>query len=145
MDKKKATPRVKKKVAAKTATRKAAKKKKRVTTSVLRTSAKPSRGTANALDIIDRKYYAGKPKRQAQLEQARTDDEVDRRIYQLRNDAGISQRELAKMVGTTASVICRLEDADYKGHSLPMLRRIAAAFDKRVEIRFVSVRKKALA
>lgn len=37
----------------------------------------------------------------------------------------LSQRELAKLVGTTASVICRLEDADYDGHSLSMLIRIA--------------------
>jgi len=47
---------------------------------------------------------------------------------------------LARLVGTTASVICRLEDADYEGHSLAMLRRIAEALDKRVEIRFVSSR-----
>jgi hypothetical protein len=31
----------------------------------------------------------------------------------------------------------RLEDADYEGHSLAMLRRIAAALDKRVDIRFL--------
>ena len=49
--------------------------------------------------------------------------------------AGLSQRELAKRAGTTASVICRLEDADYEGHSLAMLRRIAAALDRRLEIR----------
>ncbi len=42
-----------------------------------------------------------------------------------------------KLVGTTASVICLLEDADYEGHSLSMLRRIAAALHRRVEIRFV--------
>jgi len=41
-------------------------------------------------------------------------------------------------VGTTASVICRLEDAEYDGHSLAMLRRIAEALGKRVEVRFVS-------
>jgi hypothetical protein len=34
-------------------------------------------------------------------------------------------------------VICRLEDADYDGHSLAMLRRVAAAVGKRVEVRFV--------
>ena len=43
------------------------------------------------------------------------------------------------MVGTTASAICRLEDADYEGHSLAMLNRIASALKRRVEIRFVSV------
>jgi hypothetical protein len=40
-------------------------------------------------------------------------------------------------VGTTQSVISRLEDADYAGHSLAMLNRIAAAVERRVEIRFL--------
>src|ERR1019366_3629185 len=31
---------------------------------------------------------------------------------------GLSQRAMARKAGTTASVICRLEDADYEGHSL---------------------------
>jgi len=57
--------------------------------------------------------------------------EVASLIYDLRTWAGLSQRALARKVGTTASVICRLEDADYEGHSLAMLRRIAAALDKR--------------
>jgi hypothetical protein len=34
-------------------------------------------------------------------------------------------------------VISRLEEADYKGHLLAMLNRIAAAVERRVEIRFV--------
>ena len=42
----------------------------------------------------------------------------------------------------TASVICRLEDADYDGHSLSMLKRIAEALDKRVEIRFPPAKKR---
>jgi predicted transcriptional regulator len=45
---------------------------------------------------------------------------------------------LARRVGTTQSVISRLEDAGYEGHSLAMLNRIAAAMERRVEIRFVS-------
>jgi hypothetical protein len=39
-------------------------------------------------------------------------------------------------------VICRLEDADYEGHSVSMLRRIATALNRRVEIRFVPQRGK---
>ena len=38
--------------------------------------------------------------------------------------------------------MCRLEDADYDGHSLAMLRRIAAALNKRVDIRFLPVQSK---
>jgi len=51
------------------------------------------------------------------------------------------KRQLAKKVCTTASVICRQEDADYEGHSLAMLRRIAEALGKRIEIRFVPAAK----
>ena len=38
----------------------------------------------------------------------------------------MTQTELAKKVGTTQFVIARLEDAEYTGHSLTMLERIAA-------------------
>jgi len=84
-----------------------------------------------------------RPERIAALEEARANDEVVRKICQLRTRAGLTQRQLAKPVGTTASVICRLEDAEYEGHSLLLLlRRIATALDRRVEIRFMPLRNK---
>ncbi len=89
------------------------------------------------------RYVGNDPEQQQAFEEALADYDVARKIYDLRSKAGLSQRELARRIGTTASVICQLEDADYQGHSLLMLRRIAAALDKRVEIRFVSVRRKA--
>lgn len=104
--------------------------------------AKRRKATSNALEILHRRYFEGKPERMREIEEARAEDEVARKIYKLRTAAGFSQREFAKLVGTTASVICRLEDADYEGHSLAMLRRIAAALDKRVEIRYVSLKTK---
>jgi transcriptional regulator with XRE-family HTH domain len=91
----------------------------------------------DAVEIIHRRYYEGKPERLARLETARANDHVARKITALRTQAGLSQRRLAQLVGTTASVICRLEDADYEGHSLAMLNRIAAVLNRRVEIRFV--------
>jgi DNA-binding XRE family transcriptional regulator len=96
--------------------------------------------TTDAVEIMHRRFYEGWPARLAELEEARLNDQVARKIYQLRTSAGLTQRQMAKLVGTTASVICRLEDADYAGHSLPLLRRIAAAVDRRVEIRFVPLR-----
>ena len=95
--------------------------------------------TTDAIEILHRRYYEGNPERLAELEEARAEDAVARKIYELRTEAGLSQRQLAKLVGTTASVICRLEDADYEGHSLSMLNRIAAAVGKRVQITFVSI------
>ena len=58
-------------------------------------------------------------------------------IYDARQAAGLTQKELADAVGTTQSVISQLEDAEYEGHSLSMLRRIAKALNRRVEIRMV--------
>jgi ribosome-binding protein aMBF1 (putative translation factor) len=48
-------------------------------------------------------------------------------IYEARTKAGLTQKDLADLVGTKQSVIARLEDADYEGDSLSMLQRIAAA------------------
>ncbi len=47
-------------------------------------------------------------------------------VREMREDAGLTQTELARKVRTTQSVIARLEDAEYTGHSLTMLERIAA-------------------
>jgi DNA-binding XRE family transcriptional regulator len=98
--------------------------------------------TKDAVDILHKRLYKGKPKRQTELEEARASAEVARSICALRADAGLTQAELAKLVGTSRSVISRLEDDDYDGHSLAMLRRIAAALNKRVEIRFVPAERK---
>ena len=100
--------------------------------------AKNRKPTTDAVDIIDRRYFRGKPEMQSLLAEEEANADVARKIYDLRTRAGLSQRALAKLVGTTASVICRLEDSDYEGHSLAMLKRIAAALDKRVVIRFVA-------
>jgi transcriptional regulator with XRE-family HTH domain len=72
-----------------------------------------------------------------QVMAGKTNAEIAMAIHGMRTEAGISQRSLASLVGTTASVICRLEDASYDGHSLAMLKRVAAALDRRVEVRFL--------
>ena len=105
------------------------------------TSLRKETTTQHAIDIINRRFFQTK-RAQAELEKARASAHVARQIYDLRTQAGLSQRELAKLVGTTASVICRLEDDDYQGHSLATLRRIAAALGRRVEIRFIPTRGK---
>ena len=79
----------------------------------------------DGIEILHRRYIRGKPEAEALLEEARVNTEVARKIYDIRQKVGLTQRALAKLVGTTPSVICRLEDADYRGHSLTMLNRIA--------------------
>ena len=88
------------------------------------------RPTTDAVEILHRRYFEGKPARLAALEEERANAEIARKIYELRTKAELTQQQLARLVGTSTSVICRLEDADYEGHSLSMLRRIATALNK---------------
>jgi DNA-binding XRE family transcriptional regulator len=101
-----------------------------------------NRETSDGIKILHKHFYAGRSERLAALEEARANDQVAREIRALRRKARLTQKELAALVGTTASVISRLEDADYEGHSMAMLRRIASALNRRVEIRFVPVQRK---
>ena len=93
--------------------------------------------TIDAAEILHRRYIKGDPQREAALQIERVNAEVAAMVHRRRTDAGLTQEELAELVGTTQSVISRLEDADYEGHSLSMLRRIAEALGKRLEVRFV--------
>ena len=102
----------------------------------------PRRPRSAGVAHLHRQFIGDDPELQTVYEEHLAGAEIARQVYDLRTGAGLSQRELASLVGTTASVICRLEDADYDGHSLSMLNRIAAALNKRVEIRFVPLRRK---
>jgi hypothetical protein len=60
--------------------------------------------TTDAVEILHRRLFEGKPERLKILEEARANEEIARNIFGLRTKAGLT---------TTASVICRLEDADH--------------------------------
>jgi ribosome-binding protein aMBF1 (putative translation factor) len=98
------------------------------------------RKTADAVEILHHLFIKDDRKRFAALEKERQKLQIAGQIYEWRTRAKLSQAELARMVGTTQSVISRLEDADYEGHSLSMLRRIAKALNCRLELRFVPER-----
>jgi ribosome-binding protein aMBF1 (putative translation factor) len=98
---------------------------------------KKRKTTIGAVEILHRTFIKGAPKRLESLEKEHEKLDIAGQIYNLRTQAGLSQAELAKLVGTTQSVISRLEDADYNGHSFNMLRRIAGALHCRVEVRLV--------
>jgi transcriptional regulator with XRE-family HTH domain len=94
-------------------------------------------GTTDAVEILHRLLVAGDPEMEAILEQERLNLNVAQQIYDLRTQANLTQRQLAELVKTTPSVISRLEDADYNGHSVPMLIRIGLALCQKIEVRFV--------
>lgn len=93
--------------------------------------------TTDGEEIMHRLFFEDDPEMMALYEEERANADLAQKIYDLRKEAGLSQRKLAEMIGTKHAVIARLENADYEGHSLSMLRRIAVALNKRVQIDFV--------
>ena len=106
---------------------------------------KHTRKTKDALAILKSELTGNKPHRLKSIEKERQKISIAMEIYHLREQAGLTQKQLADKVGTRQSVISRLEDADYRGHSLEMLRRIAEALDYRLEIRFFPAHRKTAA
>jgi len=100
--------------------------------------ARKKKATANAVRILHSRYIKGDKKRLASIERQREKSGIAEQIYNLRTQAGLTQKQLAEMVGTTQSVISRLEDADYDGYSLKMLQKIAAAVNCRLALQFVA-------
>jgi hypothetical protein len=63
--------------------------------------------TTDAVEILHRRYFEGKPEMIALLEKERTKAEIARQIYDLRTEARLTQKELAILVGTSRKVIDR--------------------------------------
>jgi len=80
--------------------------------------------TKDAIKIID-KMTRTDPQLEAMVAVSAINAEVAQLIYEARNKAGLTQKQLAELIGTKQPVIARLEDADYEGHSLSMLQKIA--------------------
>ena len=97
---------------------------------------KTARRTKDALKILD-----GITGHDAELREDIAEANVNFRVAQLIHDARgaakLTQHQLADLVGTKQSVIARLEDAEYEGHSLTMLSRIADALHQKLDVRFV--------
>jgi len=89
---------------------------------------------SSASKILHKKFIAGSPEREVALEGERVNAKVARLIFDYREEAGLTQKQLAELIGTTQSVISRLEDADYNGHSLTILNKIAQALNRKLAI-----------
>jgi ribosome-binding protein aMBF1 (putative translation factor) len=89
-----------------------------------------------ASQVLFDRLYRGRPRRIAALNQTRHELALGRQIRALREQRGLSQAQLARALKTHAPAISRIEDADYDGHSLRILRKIADHFDQNLVVTF---------
>jgi transcriptional regulator with XRE-family HTH domain len=94
--------------------------------------------SSNGVSILHKRYVKDDPSKKAVLEQERVGAQVARMIRDLRERAGLSQKELADAIGTGQSAISRVEDADYEGHSLRMLQRVADALEQKLVVQLTT-------
>ncbi len=92
--------------------------------------------TRNFGDVL-RAKLAANPDLAAAVEEAAFNANIAQQVYDLRTEAGFTQRQLADLIGTRQSVISRIEDADYSGHSLTLLKKIAVALKQRLCVKFL--------
>lgn len=103
-----------------------------------RTSKQPARSkrrTSDGAAILNRLDGDDAPMK-AMIAKEEVNLQLAAMICEARREAELTQAQLAKLVGTTQSVISRLEDADYDGHSLAMLQRIGDALNRRLVIEY---------
>jgi ribosome-binding protein aMBF1 (putative translation factor) len=94
--------------------------------------------TSNALKILE-KINRSDSNLQEMVAEATINAQVAQSIYEARIKAGLTQQQLADRIGTKQPVIARLEDADYEGHSVSMLQKIAIALNQRLEIHLTAL------
>lgn len=70
----------------------------------------------------------------ARFKQAGEAWDIALQLAALREQAGLSQRDLARKLKTSQQQISRLESPGYEGHSLSMLRRVAKVLHARVRV-----------
>jgi ribosome-binding protein aMBF1 (putative translation factor) len=84
-------------------------------------------------DDVRKKRRATTPETRAGVEQ---DLALGQLIYDLRTEAGLSQRELAERMDTTQSVISRLEEGGGARNRIDTLARVATALDRHLVVSF---------
>ena len=89
------------------------------------------------LDRTIEKALKRNPSLREGLERAGQAWDIAFQIHDLRKKAGLTQTQLAKLVGTRQSNIARIESADYTGYTLKSLGKVTQALKARLEIKIV--------
>lgn len=93
------------------------------------------------LDRLTEKLLKQDPTFREEFEKADQAWDIAFQIYDLRKKAGLTQTQLAKLVGTRQANIARVESADYTGYTLKTLEKVTKALKARLEVRIVSINK----
>lgn len=83
--------------------------------------------TTDGLEILNSLFLEQDPELREMVEREHRKMRIAKLLYQLRKSKGLTQGQLARLVGTSTSVISRIEDANYDGHNLSTVERFCEA------------------
>ena len=92
--------------------------------------------TRDGMEIIKLRFGVD-PRTDPNVQAFAEDFRIAQVVYDARQAAGMSQKQLAEAIGVAETVVAELEDADYEGDSLSMLRRIAQALNMKLRVELV--------
>ena len=90
--------------------------------------------TTNAIEIVEG-MFGDDPEWDEMVAEEELKLRIGQLVYELRAGAQLTQKQLADRLGTSQSVISKVENADYDGSALEMLWRVCIALRRRIEIR----------
>src|SRR4030065_2018202 len=89
------------------------------------------------LDRTIEKALKRDPSLKEEFEKAGQAWDIAFQIYDFRKKAGLTQAQLAKLVGTKQSNIARIESADYTGYTFKTLEKVTKALKAKLEVRII--------
>jgi ribosome-binding protein aMBF1 (putative translation factor) len=89
------------------------------------------------LDRYMEKVLKDDPSLKEGLDRAGQAWDVAFQIINIREKAGLTQKQLAELVGTKQSNIARIESAEYTGYTFKTLEKVTKALQARLEIRII--------
>ncbi len=78
------------------------------------------------------------PEFKAHYQEERQALKLAMKIAKLREKKGLSQQQMAKLMGTSQQAVSRIESGEYEGFTLKTLEKIAEATGTKVKIEFVA-------
>ena len=97
------------------------------------------------LDRLTEKLLKEDPSFKEAMEKAEQAWDIAFQIHDLRKKAGLTQKQLAEIIGTKQSNVARIENADYTRYTLTTLEKVTRALKSKLEIRIVPVGTRGLA
>ena len=88
---------------------------------------------SDAVELMDR-WYGNIPNWDEMVAEEEFKMQVGQALYDLRNAVGMSQTDLARLIGANQATLSKVENADYNGNTIEVLKRVCFALHTKISV-----------